>query len=60
MTAREVMGKLKKDGWYQVGSKGSHIQFKHLIISGKITVPAHSGDLNIKTLRSIEKMAQWR
>jgi len=31
MTVREVVKLLKKDGWYQVDTKGSHMQFKHPI-----------------------------
>ncbi|MEN8184895.1 MAG: type II toxin-antitoxin system HicA family toxin [Myxococcota bacterium] len=29
MDSREVLKRLKKDGWYKVGQSGDHLQFKH-------------------------------
>lgn len=57
MRAREVIKILKKEGWYEVGGKGSHINFKHPTIKGKITVPSHSGDIPRRTLDSILRQA---
>ncbi|MCD7840095.1 MAG: type II toxin-antitoxin system HicA family toxin [Erysipelotrichaceae bacterium] len=53
MTVREVVKILKKDGWYQVDSKGSHMQFRHPTKKGKVTVANHKGDIPIRTLKSI-------
>jgi predicted RNA binding protein YcfA (HicA-like mRNA interferase family) len=57
MTAREVVAALKEDGWLLARSKGSHAQYSHPTKSGLVTVPMHSGDLAIGTLKSIEKQA---
>jgi predicted RNA binding protein YcfA (HicA-like mRNA interferase family) len=59
MTVREVLKILHNDGWQEVQgrTKGSHIQLKHPTKPGKVTVPNHSGDLPLGTLRSIKKQA---
>jgi predicted RNA binding protein YcfA (HicA-like mRNA interferase family) len=59
MTVREVLKILHNDGWQEVRgrTKGSHIQLKHPTKPGKVTVPSHSGDLPLGTLRSIKKQA---
>ncbi|MEG2717770.1 MAG: type II toxin-antitoxin system HicA family toxin, partial [Eubacterium sp.] len=51
---------LKKEGWKEVNTKGSHIQFSHPQKSGKVTVPNHSGDIKKGTLNSILKQAGWK
>ena len=49
---------LGDDGWYLVGARGSHRQFKHSIKSGRVTVPGKpSDDLAPGTLNSILKQA---
>jgi predicted RNA binding protein YcfA (HicA-like mRNA interferase family) len=60
MTAKEVIRLLKKDGWYEKNQKGSHMQFIHPAKKGKVTVPAHSGDLPPGTLNSIFKQVGWK
>jgi predicted RNA binding protein YcfA (HicA-like mRNA interferase family) len=58
LTAKEVLEILKKDGWYVVKQKGSHVQLKHPTKKGKVTVPVHSGKtLPIGTIKSIFKQA---
>ena len=58
LTAREVLDILKKDGWYVVAQKGSHVQLKHPKKKGKVTVPVHKGKvLPIGTIKSIFKQA---
>lgn len=57
MTVREIEKLLLQDGWYAVSQVGSHKQFKHDVKPGKVTVPIHRGDLNIKTANSILKQA---
>ena len=57
MTAKEVIKKLKVDGWTEVRSRGSHIQLKHPNKKGVVTVPMHSGDIPRGTLNSILKQA---
>ncbi len=58
LTAREVLEILKREGWYEVAQKGSHVQLKHPEKKGKITVPIHKGKvLPIGTVKSIFKQA---
>ena len=57
VTAKEVIKILQKDGWTEKACRGSHKQFVHPQKSGKVTVPVHSGDLDIKTAKSILKQA---
>ena len=45
------------DGWYLKNQKGSHRQYIHPTKKGKVTIPFHRGDLNIRTVRSILKQA---
>ncbi len=48
---------LKDDGWEEKSQKGSHLQLVHPTKLGKVTVPAHSGDIPKGTLNSILKQA---
>jgi len=57
MTAKEVLKKLRKDGWFQVSQRGSHIQMEHSEKAGKVSVPAHKGDIAKGTLNSILSQA---
>ena len=49
--------RLKADGWVQVAQKGSHVQFKHAVKPGRVTVPHPRRDIPMGTFRSIEKQA---
>ena len=59
MTVREVLKLLHADGWREVDgrTKGSHIQLKHPTTPGKVTGPAHGGDIPLGTLTSNKKQA---
>jgi predicted RNA binding protein YcfA (HicA-like mRNA interferase family) len=58
MTAREVIQRLKADGWYELrGKKTGHRQFKHPTKPGKTTVPVHSGEMGRWTLKKIEEQS---
>ena len=57
MNTRQVEHILLADGWIHKNTKGSHKQFIHPLKPGKVTVPQHSGDLDIGTARSILKQA---
>jgi len=59
MTSREVIAKLKKDGWILVHIRGSHHHYKHPTKPGRVTVPHPKKDLPIGTLRSVYKQAGW-
>jgi predicted RNA binding protein YcfA (HicA-like mRNA interferase family) len=60
MSGREVIQRLRQDGWYEVAHEGSHKQFKHATRTGRVTVPHPIRDIPIGTLRSIEKQAGVR
>jgi predicted RNA binding protein YcfA (HicA-like mRNA interferase family) len=57
MNSRDVIGMLKKDGWYEVNQVGSHKQFRHPTKPGRVTVPSPQRDIPIGTLKSMEKQA---
>ena len=59
MDSREVIRRLKRDGWREVASKGSHRQFKHPDRSGRVTVPHPKRDLPKGTLKAIRRQAGW-
>src|SRR5207244_13599483 len=60
MSSREVIRRLKQDGWYEVAHIGSHKQFKHPVKPGRVTVPHPVRDIPIGTLRSSEQQAGIR
>jgi predicted RNA binding protein YcfA (HicA-like mRNA interferase family) len=60
MDSREIIRRLKDDGWFEVAQVGSHKQFKHTAKSGRVTVPTPRRDVPAGTLRSIEKQAGIR
>lgn len=57
MSSREVIRRLKSDGWFEVGQTGSHKQFKHPVKPGRVTVVSPQRDVPEGTLRSIEKQS---
>ena len=38
MNSREVIRKLRQNGWFEVAQSGSHKQFKHPVKPGRVTV----------------------
>jgi len=38
MKVRDILRKLKEDGWYHHATRGSHRQFKHPSKPGRMTV----------------------
>jgi predicted RNA binding protein YcfA (HicA-like mRNA interferase family) len=60
MDSREIIRRLKDDGWFEVAQVGSHKQFKHATKPGRVTVPSPRKDVPAGTLRSIEKQAGIR
>jgi predicted RNA binding protein YcfA (HicA-like mRNA interferase family) len=57
MKSAEVMAALRADGWFEVATRGSHVQFKHAVKRGRVTVPHPKRDIPIGTLKSIEKQS---
>jgi predicted RNA binding protein YcfA (HicA-like mRNA interferase family) len=58
MDSRDVLAALRADGWKRVSQKGSHINLKHPVKPGRVTVPHPRRDLPIGTLKSIEHQAR--
>ena len=56
-SSREIIRILKKDGWYEVRSDGSHHHFRHKTKKGTVTVPHPKKDLPIDTIKSIFEQA---
>jgi len=54
MNSREVIRKLRENGWSEIAQAGSHKQFKHPVKPGRVTVPSPRKDIPEGTLRSIE------
>jgi len=48
---------LAAEGWSQVTQKGSHVQLKHPVKRGRVTVPHPRKDITRGTLKSIERQA---
>lgn len=59
MDSREVISRLKREGWQLVNTRGSHAQYKHPTKKNKVTVPHPKKDLPIGTLRNIFRQAGW-
>jgi predicted RNA binding protein YcfA (HicA-like mRNA interferase family) len=60
MKVRDVLRRLRADGWVRVKSKGGHRQFKHPIQPGRVTVSGKPGHtVPPGTLASIRKQAGW-
>lgn len=50
---------MKKDGWYEIRQKGSHVIMKHPVKSNIIPVPFHaSKEMKKGTLQAILKLAE--
>ena len=61
MKVREILLRLRKDGWTVIRQRGSHKQLKHLVKRGRVTVPGRdSDDLAPGTVNSILKQAGLR
>lgn len=56
-SAREVIKKLKKLGFREKSTEGSHVHFVSEVRKGKVTVPVHGGELRKGTLKSILNQA---
>ena len=57
MKFREIEKILLSDGWRLKNIKGSHYHYIHPEKPGKVTVPNHGGDLDVRTVKSIFKQA---
>ena len=56
---RQAIKLIESHGWYLFDTRGSHRQFKHKEIAGRVTVAGKpSDDLSIGTYKSILKQAK--
>src|SRR5262249_35856301 len=54
MKVRDAIRLIEQDGWYHIGTRGSHRQYKHPRKAGRVTVAVKpSDDLAPGTLNSI-------
>jgi len=62
MKVSEIIKIIEKDGWFLVRQKGSHLQYKHKVKKGLVTIASHklSDDIAIGTLNSILKQAELK
>lgn len=60
MSSREIIKRLKKEGWFLVRVTGDHHQFKHPSKKGVVTVPHPRKDIPVGTLNSILRQAGWK
>jgi predicted RNA binding protein YcfA (HicA-like mRNA interferase family) len=58
--SRELISRLKKDGWQLDRVRGSHHQFVHPYKKGVVTVQHPVKDLSEFVIRSIFKQAGWK
>jgi len=59
MNSKDVIRRLKDEGWELCHTKGSHCQFQHPRKPGRVTVPHPRRDLPLGTLRNIYRQAGW-
>lgn len=59
MNSREIIQRLKQDGWELVRTKGDHHVFRRPDGGNIVVVPHPKRDLPTGTLRSIFRQAGW-
>jgi len=59
MDSRQVIKRLRDEGWYRAGGKGDHEKYKHPDKPGHVVVPHPRKDLPLGTLRNIYRQAGW-
>ncbi len=58
MTIRDLLRRLRDDGWEVVRVRGSHRQLKHSTKPGLVTVAGHErDDIHPKSLKSVLRQA---
>jgi len=62
MKVKQIIKLLENDGWYLVGQKGSHRQYKHPKKKRRVTVPHHGQNRELAkgTENSILKQAKLK
>jgi predicted RNA binding protein YcfA (HicA-like mRNA interferase family) len=58
MKVREAIKLIEADGWFEIATRGSHRQYRHVTKPGRVTIAGKlSDDLAPGTLNSILKQA---
>jgi predicted RNA binding protein YcfA (HicA-like mRNA interferase family) len=58
MKVRDILKRLREDGWIQTSQQGSHRQFEHATKPGKVTVNGHTSDeIKGRLLKWIEEQS---
>ncbi len=57
MKSRDLIKMVEAEGWEEVACKGSHHQFKHPTITGRLTIPHPKRNLPLGTVNGILKQA---
>lgn len=57
VSSRDIIRALVADGWQKIAQRGSHIQFKHPVKKGRVTIPHPNKDIPMGTLKSILRQA---
>ena len=57
ISSKAAIAQLEAAGWREVAQRGSHKQFKHATQKGRVTVPHSKKDLQISTIKSIERQS---
>jgi predicted RNA binding protein YcfA (HicA-like mRNA interferase family) len=61
MKIRDIIRLIEAEGWYLVETKGSHREYKHPKIPGRVTIAGHANDdLAPGTLNSVLKQAKLK
>jgi predicted RNA binding protein YcfA (HicA-like mRNA interferase family) len=61
MKIRDIIKLIEAEGWYLVETRGSHMQYKHPVIRGRVTIAGHpNDDLAPGTVNSILKQAKLK
>ncbi len=58
-TSREIIRRLRADGWQLVRTRGSHRQYRRPGKPGLVTVPHPKRTIAIGTMRNIFRKAGW-
>jgi len=53
MNFKELEKMIKADGWRLKNVRGSHHHYVHPLKPGKVSIPCHKGDIEIKTVNSV-------
>jgi len=59
MNSRDIIDRLKNEGWMLVNVRGSHHNYRYPSSEARVTVPHPKKDLPKGTVRSIFRQAGW-